>query len=496
MANGVAIPLTSTGQVLVSTPNGDPARSECLRDLKRSISGGCVFIVGRERRYPVVDPAREQGDVSKAACEAALEELARAIGRELLAQKQETQVQSLVQDEQPKLQVLAMRVAAHINVSPGMQAVLCEKLPPALWQPAFAVCIGRGQVRVLTLAFVGGPVVGDRPSCKRTPFLLRLTSGDLAEKSNADEESMVRFRVVRAIEGLQSVEKHLVAMSEELFSMANGAERLENCLEEPMLPGSPSIVGPHVPPARPPLRLPAAPVTPGQALRPTIQWWEELLNQRAQGVSEKVAETTGTEKRGSFGDKVAQMRAIFSGAGRQVEPAKPPVVRTAVDRQARMRARWQRADSPAELKAVPARQESPSLQRPQIVDRQAKLRAVFSRAESPSCRPGGQAQTVARAAETAATPPTPSAHLVDRAARMRASIRSQVAVAPAASPWLVQTAKVQQQHQQQQHQQPQHQQQLSRDLAETHCDFDACTVGQQQQQQANVPAMPELAHIE
>jgi hypothetical protein len=36
-----------------------------------------------------------------------------------------------------------------------------------------------GQLRVLTVAFVGGPTSGDRPDTKRTPFLLRMISANL-----------------------------------------------------------------------------------------------------------------------------------------------------------------------------------------------------------------------------------------------------------------------------------------------------------------------------
>ena len=47
-----------------------------------------------------------------------------------------------------------------------------------------------GQLRVLTVAFVGGPISGDRPDTKRTPFLLRMIRANLVE----DRPDKLRMR--------------------------------------------------------------------------------------------------------------------------------------------------------------------------------------------------------------------------------------------------------------------------------------------------------------
>jgi len=60
---------------------------------------------------------------------------------------------------------------------------MARGLQPNLWQPVFTICIGDGQVRVLTFAFIGHPVTGDRPDRKRTPFCLRIATGDLVRSA-------------------------------------------------------------------------------------------------------------------------------------------------------------------------------------------------------------------------------------------------------------------------------------------------------------------------
>merc|ERR1719362_1919380 len=194
------------GEMNVPEPIGDDAWAECLRDLKRTLSGGGIFVVGSGRRIPVQDTAKDCGDVSQQACELAFADLSRTIGLELQAQASSEQ-------EPSALRELTRRVAAYVSVAPGMQAVMKHSMPPALWQPTCAICIGQGQVRVLTLAFVGDPVKGDRPSCKCTPFVLRLLSGDLADAKPA----LARYCVRPALEGVDTIAENLVGLQNELF---------------------------------------------------------------------------------------------------------------------------------------------------------------------------------------------------------------------------------------------------------------------------------------
>lgn len=231
----------------MAAPEGDTAWAECLRDLKRTLEGGSVFVVGRRKRYTVRDPAKAQGDVSREACEEAFEELVRCIGFELLAQSSEavssggccravgcvrpeghdgpcvdneleelSQFRAPSKEEQDRLRDLVRRVAAHVSVAPGIQAVLAHALPPALWQPTFVICVGHGEVRVLTLAFVGNPVSGDRPTCKRTPFLLKVLTGDLASANPGPMAA--NYAVHAATASKLSTLAHLASLEAKLFS--------------------------------------------------------------------------------------------------------------------------------------------------------------------------------------------------------------------------------------------------------------------------------------
>mmetsp|Transcript_69501 Transcript_69501/g.137460 ORF Transcript_69501/g.137460 Transcript_69501/m.137460 type:complete len:502 (-) Transcript_69501:26-1531(-) len=241
-----------SGDMHVPQPTGDAAWSECLRDLKRTCEGGSLSILGRGRRVTVRDPCKELGDVSHKACEQAFDELARIIDFEQQAQAMGLPPEVTAAEacwhpgcvrparhdgpcvdaflrrlEMPEgcekrltpelLKGLTSRVAASISVVPGMQAVMSHELPPALWQPSFVVCIGSGQVRVLTLAFVGEPVCGDRPSSKSTPFVLRLLTDDLA---SAESQGPSLYCVRHALGYAGTVALHLSDLDTELFTAA------------------------------------------------------------------------------------------------------------------------------------------------------------------------------------------------------------------------------------------------------------------------------------
>jgi len=190
-----------TGTIEMPCGSLDSSWAECLRDLTRTLHGNGVYIVGPEQMYPLRAEMMTLGDLSHKTCEAAFGSLTRAVCDELTAQvalhsgaaaapatslrgslwrQQQGGSASNWQLDSLELRELTRRVATHITVGPGMHVVLQQKLSPVLWQPAFVICVSRSQVRVLTFAFIGEPVTGDRPDRKCTPFILRLLTGNLA----------------------------------------------------------------------------------------------------------------------------------------------------------------------------------------------------------------------------------------------------------------------------------------------------------------------------
>lgn len=198
--------LQPQGELSVPLPVGNEAWAEAFRDLSRVLQGGCVFVIGRQRLYPLHAPSPSAvGRMDDQTSSAALELIAASIRDELLAQGVglsatgntkptpwrrsgsqyacgSAEMDRLVDPQ--ILKELSLQVAAHVSVGPGVQLTIARGLPPALWQPTFTLCIGDGQVRVLTFAFVGAPVTGDRPDRKRTPFCLRIATGDLVRAAS------------------------------------------------------------------------------------------------------------------------------------------------------------------------------------------------------------------------------------------------------------------------------------------------------------------------
>mmetsp|Transcript_63851 Transcript_63851/g.122767 ORF Transcript_63851/g.122767 Transcript_63851/m.122767 type:complete len:398 (-) Transcript_63851:175-1368(-) len=188
------------GTIEVPNVSLDGCWAECLRDLSRMLHGKAVYMIGPEQMHPVQVNMKTAGDVSDATCKATFASLISALRNGLTAQgaaqstcrvapstslhgrpwPEESQSVGDWKLESRVLQELARQVAIHISTGPGMQVVLQEKLPPALWQPTFIICISPSQVRVLTFAFVGAPATGDRPERKRTPFLMRMLTDDIS----------------------------------------------------------------------------------------------------------------------------------------------------------------------------------------------------------------------------------------------------------------------------------------------------------------------------
>jgi hypothetical protein len=77
------------------------------------------------------------------------------------------------------------RMAGYLAVTPGLQFSLHHKLPMALHQPRYVILLGQHQVRVATYAFVGGPVRGDRPDRKHTPFILKMLTENILDEGQA-----------------------------------------------------------------------------------------------------------------------------------------------------------------------------------------------------------------------------------------------------------------------------------------------------------------------
>ncbi|CAL1167322.1 unnamed protein product [Cladocopium goreaui] len=251
------------GSVDVDLPSSEAERLECLRDLGRTMQGGSILVLGRRRLYPVRAGADSAGaavgKVCRALCDAALEALQDAIAQELLEQGfglTEHGVSTLIcrrgtlgvnvvtggldDDDTPDpehiqrlkerkihpaaLRTLAEECAVNLSVSPGMQLVVERGLPPVLYQPTFVICVGGGQVRVLTFAFVGAPVTGDRPDRKRTPFSIRLATDDLVpclrrrSANGANASSKLRYAAHVVDPAVQTTLDMIVVLEEELFA--------------------------------------------------------------------------------------------------------------------------------------------------------------------------------------------------------------------------------------------------------------------------------------
>lgn len=270
-----------TGRIEVDFPCAEAAWDERLRDLMRTLQGGSLYIAGRQRLRHLQVNAGVPGDVSHEAAQLGFKDLMKVISGELAEQgvslsaacesrvmlhtrptgngnrlkrsttdefKMPTRVvsddsiESFVTQrrkttgvqlpeaalEEPihdgALQEVARQVAAHISVSPGMQAAEQTGMPPGMWQPMYIVCIGCAQIRVVTFAFIGGPATGDRPDCKRTPFVLRLTTSDLMHAASASMSgsgppttSAAWYTVEPTASNAELILDHVTDLEEELF---------------------------------------------------------------------------------------------------------------------------------------------------------------------------------------------------------------------------------------------------------------------------------------
>jgi len=391
------------GEIDVPMPVGDSAWSDCLRDLKRTVEGSCLYVLSRGRCFSVCDPAKKPRDVSDKAGETAFNELVKIIGFEMQAQamglttdatasgscwhpscvkparhsgpcvdgflRKQPLPEGCAEPLGPEiLEGLVRRVAANISVIPGMEAVMRHSLPPALWQPSFIICIGSGQVRVLTLAFVGDPICGDKPTSKFTPFVLRLvTDGLVPATTDSHSPSHSHYCVRHALTGAETAAMHLADLAEELFTASATDDWTSITKVEMNLPPASSINSSPEPqilvslpedgktlqsqsPARSQARLeqPHSPSPGPLCVQPAVS----VL---ADGLSVKKATSAWNNMTGTkLGMLVARARAqspgwaqaVASGtvSQRRATPAAQPQV---IDRAARVRQRIQRSQARA-----------------------------------------------------------------------------------------------------------------------------------------------------
>lgn len=210
-----------SGQVEV-TPNG---QDEGERDLARVCQGGRLFIVGRRRMFPPPVDAT-LGNTSASACSEIFKCVQTCVREEMTAQGALQKSRCRLfwpfrrRRRTQKMEELMRAVTTHVSIGPGLQVAQLNEIPPALWQPLYTICIGAGQVRVVTFAFVGGPVHGDRPDTKCTPFILRLVSSDLTSVAG---DALVANYECQATEAETSLD-HLVSQESTLFDSLDSGD--------------------------------------------------------------------------------------------------------------------------------------------------------------------------------------------------------------------------------------------------------------------------------
>eukprot|EP00927_Polykrikos_kofoidii_P043528 TRINITY_DN37595_c0_g1_i1.p1 TRINITY_DN37595_c0_g1~~TRINITY_DN37595_c0_g1_i1.p1 ORF type:complete len:447 (+),score=48.42 TRINITY_DN37595_c0_g1_i1:57-1397(+) len=244
----------------IDLPSSERAWAECFRDLERALEGESVYMLGSGQLYPVHggedDHNHIHGDVGQAAGKAAFDRLIEGIQGQMTAAvlcgensfvssssasdtspadsssrrsdrsasataaaaAKAAEAANKVSADPSLLREMSKRAASQISVGPGMQAMLQEGLSPAMWQPLFIVCVGSGQLRVVTCSFIGEPVMGDRPDCKHTPFVLRMVTDDLYSMAVEAQRTTVgvRFAAEHA-QGSRSTVEYVARLDAEIF---------------------------------------------------------------------------------------------------------------------------------------------------------------------------------------------------------------------------------------------------------------------------------------
>jgi hypothetical protein len=99
------------------------------------------------------------------------------------------------------LSELTERLIGHLTVTPAMQLLIDHEVSPAMFQNKFVVmCSANADVVVATYGFIGGPVRGDRPDRKSTPFVLRLLTANLCEQAEGYSSDAAVDKVQYAVQ--------------------------------------------------------------------------------------------------------------------------------------------------------------------------------------------------------------------------------------------------------------------------------------------------------
>lgn len=85
-------------------------------------------------------------------------------------------------------------VESNLTVGPAMHFLAFAGLLPRILQPRFVVVLGPGCLRISTLGFVGSPELGDRPTEKRTPYVVRLLTQNLVGSTVENPTTQVRIK--------------------------------------------------------------------------------------------------------------------------------------------------------------------------------------------------------------------------------------------------------------------------------------------------------------
>lgn len=167
--------------------------AESARDFMRTYSAckqgrGDIMMMGHEELKTRSGPVHVEctgaagGNVNEDIAQAAKLEFSAALGRAMRDTGifcSETQRQALLE-----------RVVGNLTVTPAM-SLLLPAGQHAMFQNKYVVLIASECVRVATYGFIGGPVEGDRPDRKYTPFTLRLLTANLL--AHGDEPFQVDY---------------------------------------------------------------------------------------------------------------------------------------------------------------------------------------------------------------------------------------------------------------------------------------------------------------
>ena len=149
--------------------------SEATRDFSRTFAAAGILVTGLgQGKAALVSSAKASDGTSQDHVEEMVAEFTAALEGRLQRSPLARSVLAKVGAAE-----VCRRLLGHLAVTPALQLSIQLKLPMALHQPKYVVILGQTQVRVATYTFIGGPVSGDRPDRKHTPFVLKMLSPNL-----------------------------------------------------------------------------------------------------------------------------------------------------------------------------------------------------------------------------------------------------------------------------------------------------------------------------